>query len=138
MDQGGSKCVMVIDEYLPSGLAVNAAGVLAFSLGRELDGVVGHNVVDGSGNLHAGITRIPIPILKADAGVVREIRERAEAHEELFVVDFPEVAQTAKTYDEYEDAISGLKSEDIRYLGLALYGNKKPVDKLTGSLALLR
>ena len=132
------KCVMVLDEELPVGLAVNTAGVLATTLGRDAEDMVGPEVLDGSGRRHAGITKVPIPILKASGEGVRDIRLRAEEAEDLLVVDFTDAAQTAKTYDEYKDKVGAVPSGRLGYLGVALYGDKKLVNKLTGSLPLLK
>lgn len=133
----GSKCVMVVEEGLPAGLAANAAGVLAFALGREADLTLGPSVLDGSGELHVGITSIPIPVLRADGDTLRRLRSEA-GRTELLAVDFTEAAQSSKTYEEYERKLEARKTEELEYLGLALYGEKKEVDRLTGSLPLLR
>lgn len=138
MDGTKKKCVMVIDEELPVGLAVNAAGVLAVTLGRRVESIVGPDIVDGSGQTHAGLVNIPIPILKADAGAIKDIRLRAGEVESLLIAGFTDVAQTSKTYDEYMQRISRVPSDELEYLGIALYGDKKLVNKLTGSLPLLR
>ena len=132
------KCVMVLDGELPAGLAVNAAGVLAVTLGYKVEAIVGPDVVDGSGDRHVGLVTIPIPILKADAGVIRDIRAKATKTEDMLVVDLTDVAQASKTYEEYTQKMAGFTAEDMRYLGLAFYGDKKPVNKLTGGLSLLR
>lgn len=138
MSQNDKKCVMVLDEELPVGLAVNTAGVLAITLGRDVEDILGSEVLDGSGLRHAGITKIPIPILKASEDAVRNIRLRAEEIEDLLAVDFTDAAQTAKKYDDYIRKIKAVPSGKLGYLGVALYGDKKMVNKLTGSLPLLR
>lgn len=137
MENGSAKCVVVLDEGLPAGLAVNTAAVLAFTLGREMGSVVGPEVVDGSGASHLGITRLPIPILKANEGVVRDVRSKAD-EDGLLVVDFTNAAQTSKTYEEYTEKMAARTAEELKYLGVALYGDKKLVNRLTGSLPLLR
>lgn len=43
-----------------------------------------------------------------------------------------------KNYDDYRDKIVSFTKDDFQYLGIAVYGNKKHVNKLTGSLPLLR
>lgn len=137
MRENAKKCVMILDEALSAGFAVNAAGVLAITLGREVGEMVGPNVDDGSGMTHIGITTVPIPILKTNGETLRGIRSRAEK-EELLVVDFTDVAQKSKTYADYQRKIAGVPASHIEYLGVALYGDKKPVNRLTGSLPLLR
>ena len=132
------KCVMVISESLPVGLAVNAAGVLAATLGRRVDSLVGEDVVDGSGEKHAGLVRIPIPVLKADEEAIRSVRTRAVGLEGLLVVDLMETAQSSRTYEEYEERMARAQGDGLGYLGVALYGEKRSVNKLTGNLPLLR
>lgn len=131
------KCVMVVEEGLPAGLAANAAGVLAFTLGREADFAVGPSVLDGSGLRHVGITRIPIPVLCAGGETLRRLRSEA-TEAELLAVDFTDAARTSKTYEEYERKLAARETGDLEYLGLALYGERKAVERLTGSLPLLR
>lgn len=65
------KCVMVIDADLPAGLIANTAAVLALTLGKEIEGIIGPTVKDGSGHPHEGITTIPIPILKGNSQKLR-------------------------------------------------------------------
>lgn len=132
-----TKLVMVIDTNLPLGLIANTAAVLALSVGAQIP-LIGPDVTDGSQSLHRGITTIPIPILKSDVEGVKEIRSKASAMEGLFVVDVTDAAQTTTTYEDYTRKLSQLRSEELRYLGVVLYGPKKLVNKLTGSLALLR
>ena len=42
------------------------------------------------------------------------------------------------TYEDYTNTMSNSCADDLVYMGLAIVGNKKKVNKLTGSLALLR
>ncbi len=137
-ENGTIKCVMIIDESLPAGLAVNTAGVLALTLGSKIEEIVGSNVTDGSGREHLGITTMPIPILKAKSDIVREIRLKASEEDDLMLVDFTDAAQTTKTYEDYTQKIASVPTEKLSYLGVALYGDKKRVNRLTGSLPLLR
>lgn len=138
MESESRKCVMVVDERLPMGLAVNAAGVLAVTLGRRVETIVGPDVADASGEAHAGIVSIPIPVLNAGAEAIGQLRSRAADADGMFVVDFTDIAQTSKTYDEYTRRMETSPREDLGYLGVALYGDKKLINKLTGSLPLLR
>ncbi len=137
-ENGTLKCVMILDEDLPAGLSVNTAGVLALTLGDKMGQIIGPDVTDGSGRAHLGITTMPIPILKAGAETVREIRLQASELDELMLVDFTDAAQSTKTYEDYTRKIEAIPTEELSYLGLALYGDKKRINKLTGSLPLLR
>lgn len=138
MDERSAKCVMVLDAQLPAGLAVNTAAVLALTLGSRIEALIGPDVIDGSERAHVGITTLPIPILKADGDALKRLWMQATESGTLFVVDFTDVAQTSLAYDDYTQKIAVAPTEELRYLGLALYGKKEMVNKLTGSLPLLR
>lgn len=132
------KCAIVVDRDLPPGLAMNAASVLALSIGRFTDGIVGPDVKDGSGATHRGVTMIPVPVLTAGAGQVRDIVLRAHDRADVVVVDFTSIAQSSRTYDEYVDRTAPATTEELPYVGVAVAGSRKAVDKLTGSLPLFR
>lgn len=133
------KCVMVIDSELPLGLIANTSAVLALTLGNKIEGIIGPAVMDGDGHTHEGITTIPIPILKGSGPLIKELWQTISSHyPDLLLVDFSNVAQVTQNYAIYAERIASCKSPDLQYLGIAIYGNKKEVNKLTGSLPLLR
>lgn len=135
-----TKAVIVVDRDLNPGLAANTAAVLSLTLGHRLEGIIGPDLKDASGQVHAGITTTPIPILVADQETLRGIRAKAAVAQEagLSLVDFSDCAQRTTTYEDYGRLLESSTTEEIAYLGLALYGPKKQVQKLTGSLGLLR
>lgn len=130
------KCVMVLADDLPVGLAVNAAGVLAVTLGHKVPGLLPEDAPDASGQLHAGLINVPLPILVTGRAGLQTLRERAAAQGDLTLVGFSDVAQHARTYDAYVSALAVTPSEALGYLGLALYGPKKALNKLVGNLPL--
>lgn len=132
------KCVMIIDESLPIGLIANTAAILGITLGAKLPEVVGTDVRDGGGHEHMGIIEFPVPILKASSDVISKIRLALYTGEfsDLTAADFSDIAQSCKTYDEYIDKISS--ADAVRYFGIAVCGDKKKINKLTGNLPLLR
>lgn len=134
------KCVMVMDESLPLGIVANTAAILGITLGKELPQMVGRDVTDKNGASHPGIITIPVPILKAPAGALDELRHRLyqPGFSDIRTVDFSDLAQSCRTYGEYEDKIAAASEEELHYLGLALCGPKKKVNTLTGSMPLLR
>lgn len=134
------KCVMVIDKELPVGVIANTAGILGITLGRELPEQVGVDVADASGTLHRGIVETPVPILQGTPDSIRDLRERLYSpdFEDVLAVDFSDAAQSCRTYDEWIRKAAGIPEGDLRYLGLAICGAKKKVNRLTGNLPLLR
>lgn len=140
MEQQHEKCVVVLDETLPAGLAANAAAIMGITLGRQMPEVVGADVTDQSGRLHRGIIMFPVPVLKSSPEELRAIREKLYQPEfqELSAVDFSDLAQGCKTYEEFTGKMAQTPEADLRYLGVALCGPQKKVNKLTGHMPLLR
>lgn len=135
-----AKVAVVVDGALPSGLAANTAAVLMLSLGHRVGSLIGPDLKDASGSTHPGITTTPIPILTASAEQMKQLRTTAleDAGGELLVIDFTNCAQRTKTYDDYANLLGSTADDDLTYLGVALYGPRKRVRRLTGSLPLLR
>lgn len=140
MNLQNEKCVMIIDESLPLGIIANTAAIMGITLGKMMPEVVGADVVDQSGNEHLGIIEFPVPILRGNTEILKEIREKLyqPEYEELTVVDFSDLAQSCKTYDEFIEKMGQEQAETLNYLGIAICGPKKKVNKLTGSMGLLR
>ena len=135
------KLVMIINRDLPLGLVANTAAVLGISLSKIYqEDIVGGDIVDADGNLHLGITAQTIPILSASREQVKEIREAMfePAFAEVAAIDFSEAAQRCLNYEQYIRSLAQLSAEELFYLGVCMYGPKKKVNKLTGSLPLLR
>lgn len=132
------KIVIVLDRDLPLGLLTNAAAVLAFSAARHLPGSVGHDLEDADGDLHPGITNLPVPILACPGEDLSELRRKARTFEGVRCIDFSQTAQRAKRYDAYEATLKATKALDLTYLGLCLYGEPASVRRLTGHLALVK
>ena len=140
MEVQNEKCVMILDENLPLGLIANTAAIMGITLGRQLPGIVGPDVCDQDGNQHLGIIEFPVPILKASPEALREIRQKLSGpdYQSLTVVDFSDLAQSCKTYTEFIDKMAHAPESTLEYFGVAICGAKKQVNKLTGSLPLLR
>lgn len=134
------KCVMVVDETMPLGLIANSTAVMGVTIGKLFPEVVGQEVIDQTGYRHQGIIEFPIPVLKGNRDFLRILRERLYEpdFQKLTVVDFFDVAQGCKTYSEYIEKMTQVPESVIDYFGLTLFGNKKQVNQLTGSLPLLR
>ncbi len=135
-----TKCVMIIDAELPLGLIANTAAVLAMTLSQRIEGIIGPDVYDASGGRHIGITNTPIPIIKSSAAGIKALRDRVVSADfaDLLLVDFSNAAQTTTHYDAYIEKIGALATNELEYLGIAICGDRKKVNKLTGSMPLLR
>ncbi len=133
------KCVLILDETMPPGILANTAAVLSASLGKLCPEMIGCDLPDRSGYMHRGITTIAMPILKGNPSLLRRMRRQlTEFEPDLLVVDLISATRTTKSYEEYAVVLKQSSDEEVEYLGLALYGDKKTITSLTGSLGLLR
>lgn len=140
MNGQNEKCVMILDETLPLGLLANTAAIMGITLGRQMPEVVGVDVADQTGKTHLGIIAFPVPVLRGNAQSIRAIRERLYTAEfsDLTAVDFSDLAQGCKGYDEFIRKMADTPEQALSYLGIAICGSKKKVNQLTGSMPLLR
>ena len=140
MDWKEETCVIVLDGSLPLGVLANTAAILGITLGKKLPEAVGADVTDRSGREHLGIIAFPVPILRGSPEAIRQIREKLYQPDfhELTAVDFSDLAQGCRTYDEFIEKMGQAPESALQYIGVAVCGPKKKVNKLTGSMSLLR
>jgi hypothetical protein len=131
------KIEIVLDRALPLGLLANAVAVLAFSASKNISDGVEQEVVDADGGIHKGITKIPIPILACDGSLLPGLRLQAAATEGVECIDFCDVAQRAKRYDEYVAKLERSKNPGLNYLGICIFGESAKVKHLMAHLSLL-
>lgn len=140
MNVENEKCVIVVDENLPLGIIANTAAILGITMGMKMPDVVGNDVLDLEGNSHMGIIQFPVPILKGNTEILKKLRTKLFEPQfaELTVVDFSDLAQGCKTYDEFISKMENTSEVKLNYIGIAICGNKKKINKLTGNMPLLR
>ena len=56
----------------------------------------------------------------------------------MLAVDFSDVAQRIHIYEDYLKEAEETHTDAFQYFGIALYGDKNKVNRLTGMLPLLR
>lgn len=140
MNVENEKCVIVVDEKLPLGVIANTAAILGITMGMKMPDVVGNDVLDLEGNPHMGIIQFLVPILKGNTKILNKLRTKLFEMQfsELTVVDFSDLAQGCKTYNEFTHKMANTSESKLNYIGIAVCGNKKQINKLTGSMPLLR
>ena len=134
------KCVIVVDEGMELGVIANVTAILSISLGKLRPDISGNDTVDAENHIHSGLIQVPVPVLKASTDKVAEIRNKLFEDDfgDISCIDFTNVAQECMTYADYTDTMKRSPKDDLLYMGIAMVGNKKKVNKLTGSLGLLR
>jgi hypothetical protein len=130
------RCVIVIDQDLPPGRAANAAAVLALTLGAREPDLAGADLVDADEQTHPGLIPIGLPVLRASRDDLVELRRRAAA-DGVSVIDFPTVGQQTNDYDEVRSRVARTPTAELTYLGVAVSGSRRSVNRLTRRLSLL-
>ena len=140
MDVKNEKCVLVLDETMPAGILANTAVILGITLGKKRGDMAGQDVTDQNGNVHPGIVECPVPVLRSTPEALHELRKKLyePMYQELTVVDFSDLAQSCLNYEDYTEKMAREPEDSLGYFGIGLCGSKKLVNKLTGSLPLLR
>lgn len=134
------KYVMMMDASLAPGIAANTAALLGMTLGSKVKEAIGCDVQDADGNIHMGILQIPLPILKMETEKLQELRRQLfdQEYEDVIIVDFSDAAQTCNVYEDWIVKAKNLPENQFHYLGIGLYGDKKKINRLCGSLPLYR
>lgn len=131
------RCVIVVDQELAVGRAANAAAVLALTLGQRHPELVGAPLRDADGGLHPGLIPLGITVLAAPGDTLSAVRDKALAAA-CDVVDFPAQGQQTTDYAAFQDAVAQSRAADLRYVGVALFGARKTLNKLLAGLSLLK
>jgi hypothetical protein len=129
------KWVVVVDESLPPGRAVNAAVCVAAATSQGVHGLLGPDAQDAAGSPHPGLPWAGCSVLAADSARLAELRDRAEEALGVFVSDMPDEAQVTRIYDEYRQRLS--TTERPRYLAVSIVGPRNRLDKIIKRLPLL-
>ena len=133
------KCVIVINQELGCSPMANTAAVLSLSLGKHFPQLIGEDLRDHVGHRRQGITTVAIAVLKSSESNLGEMREALKSYEsDLTVIDLTADTQSTRSYQEYAGKLKTTPVAQLKYQGVALYGDKKLVNKFTGNLALLR
>jgi hypothetical protein len=130
------KWVIVVDEALPAGRAVNAAVCVAGATTTRVRGLLGSDAIDADGVVHPGLPWLGCTILGAGSERIAAIRAAA-LRPEVALVDMPTEAQHTRVYGDYLQGVSGRSGRDLDFYALSIVGPRKIVDKLVKGLSLL-
>jgi hypothetical protein len=131
------KWVIVVDEALPAGRALNATACVTAATAVAVAGLLGADAKDADGSTHPGLPWAGCSVLGAPSQRLSAIRAAAAAGEGIFVADMPGQAQATRVYDEYLDQVCTATAAQIDYYALSIVGPRNRVDKLVGKLPLM-
>jgi len=132
-----NRCVIIMDKNLHGGLLANAIAVIALTVGQRHPVLVGENLIDASDFAHPGLIPTGIPMLCASQKELAEIRQKA-FDAGCDVVDFPVEGQQTKNYADFMQMTAQITTKDMKYTGIAIIGQKKPISKIVNGLELMK
>ena len=130
------KPVVILDEGLPAGLKANFAAVLGMSLGRNCPELAGAETATRDGIVLPGITTVALPILGAPAAGLPALFAAAAGLPVRLA--YMRAAYEARDYANYTARIAAEPLAAHVPQAILLAGERKAVDRLCGSLPLLR
>jgi hypothetical protein len=132
------RWAVVVDGELSAGLVTNAAACLGAAVAALVPAVVGEGATDASGTAHPGLPWLGCTILQGDGAAVRSVRAKALGDPAVLVADMPAVAQQVRVYADYLAQVRDATDERLDYYAVSVLGPRKAIDRLVGSLPLLR
>lgn len=128
-----TKIAVIVRDDLADWQKLNVTASLSSGLSRATDDIVGKPYEDASGNTYLPMFREPVLVYAADPPGLFRAHIRALTHalptalytEELFGTD---------NEDDNRAAVRTVKTPDLNLVGLAVYGPRGQVDRVTRGL----
>lgn len=137
-DASVDRCVIVINQDLPLGLAINAASIVGIGIGNKIKQLIGQDLISVDGVDYPGVISSSLPILKTTNEMIKKIQNDCSKLEEVYFLPFSLIAQSCKNYDDYAKKLTSTQDQDIQIAAIGLVGKKSKVNKLTGNLLLFK
>ena len=129
-----TKIAVVVRSDLMTWQKLNVTAFTVSGLAGTLD-VMGDNYRDASGNVYLPMIKQPILIFEADREQIRQVYQKALDRSLDFTIYTEELFSTANDEDN-RAAVLAVAGENLNLAGLALWGKKKPMDKVLKGLSL--
>ncbi len=130
------KWVVIVDQSLSPGQAVNAAVCVSAATVPAVPGLLGPGGPDASDHWHPGLPWAGCSILAAGSAQLGAIRRQA-VERQLLAADMPAAAQATRVYDDYLRELTMTDPGDLAVLAVSLIGPRNQVTKLVRHLELL-
>lgn len=131
------KVALVMRTDLDRGAVANRGAVLATGLALRHPEIVGPDLKTQDGKDLLGFTKVPIVVLSAREEPLVSLEARAR-EKGLTTLVFLSRAQGMRSYQAYCDSVAASEAADLDVDAVLLYGPRKIVTQITGSLPALR
>jgi hypothetical protein len=130
------KWVVIVDQSLSPGQAVNAAVCVSAATVPAVPGLLGSGGPDAADIWHPGLPWAGCSILAAGSARLAAIRQQA-IDRQLLAADMPAAAQATRVYDDYLRELAKTHPDGLAVLAVSLIGPRNQVAKLVRHLELL-
>jgi hypothetical protein len=132
-----TKIAIAVREDLAVWQKLNLTAFVASGLGTVLPEVIGQRYQDGSGHRYLPMFRQPVLVYAASAEQLSAAHQRALARGLATAVYTEDLFKTGND-DDNRAAVAAVPAGELNLAGLAFYGRRNDVDKITKGLSLHR
>jgi hypothetical protein len=133
--QFDTKIAVVVRDDLESWQKLNITAFTVSGIAGTVEGIVGDPYEDGSGNTYLPMFRQPVMVFSATTEQMKKVYERALNRQIRFSIFTEELFQTNNDIDN-RAAVKARQQTDLNIVGLALWAEKKSVEKVLKGVSL--
>ena len=130
-----TKVVIAVREDLAVWQKLNVTAFLASAVAGGYPELIGERYRDGSGNEYLPMLRQPVLVLAANVAALAAARARALARDVGVAVYIEEMFKTGNDADN-RAAVEAVPADELALAGIALYGPRNAIDKITKGMPL--
>ncbi len=130
-----TKIAVVVRDDLQSWQKLNITAFTVSGIAGTVEGIIGEPYEDGSGNLYLPMFRQPVLVFNATADQIKTVYKRALSRQIRFSIFTEDLFQTNND-DDNRAAVRARQQEELVIVGMAMWAEKKSVDKVLSGLAL--
>jgi hypothetical protein len=130
-----TKIAVVVREDLAVWQKLNVTAFTVSGIAATVDGVVGEDYRDATGNEYLPMFRQPVLIFAASADQLKKVHERALGRGVPVTVYTEELFATGHD-DDNRAAVAAVEAEKLNLVGVALRADRRTVDKIVKGLSL--
>ena len=138
-DHRAFKMVAIVSPRLESVVAANTVGHMLVALGAQIGPwILGERHLDADKQSHARLARFPFIMLTSKPGKISGLIGAARELSWVTVVDYPEEGYTTTHDGDYGNELAAKNSQNLNYIGAAMFGPTEVIQSLCGKLSLWR
>ena len=135
--QFDTKIAVVVRDDLQTWQKLNITAFTTSGIAGTVNGILGQPYEDGSGNTYLPMFRQPVMVFSANREQMKTVYNRALQRQVRFSL-FTEELFSTNNDDDNRAAVKVYQSNDLNIIGLAMWAEKKSVEKVLKGIPLHR